>query len=145
MKKWSLLLVALMFSGCAHTPTDKAKQDAPAVKRELSAAVVAESIIKGKTTRDEIVAMFGPPNVVEKNTLLPSKEMLAKLKGPLPPIARTVEFWRYWTVPPVFKSKEVVTTNSTGMVFRLMIFMDENGVALDYLTEERKVDLNQSQ
>ncbi|HYS43749.1 MAG TPA: hypothetical protein VEM32_07180 [Geobacteraceae bacterium] len=146
MKKWCLLLVALIFSGCAHTNTEQAKQAAPAVKQEkaeLSAALVAETIVKGKTTREEIVAKFGPPNSVDKNTRLPSKEMLAKAKGPLPPIARTVEFWNYWTVPPTQELEKSAATGAKADVFRLMIFIDEKGVAVDYITEERKVDFTQ--
>jgi hypothetical protein len=146
MKKWCFLLVALIFSGCAHTGTEQAKQEGPVVtqeKPELSAALVAQTIIKGKTTKEEIVAKFGPPNSVVKNTRLPSKEMLAKAKGPLPPIARTVEFWHYWTVPPKNEMEKSAATGAKTNVFRVMIFMDENGVAVDYTTEEHKVDLSQ--
>lgn len=146
MKKWCVLLVALIFSGCAHPGTKQAKQEEPAVMQEkpqLSAALVAQTIIKGKTTKKEIAEKFGPPNAVAKNTLLPSKEMLAKLTTPLPPIARTVEFWHYWTVPPTKDGTIVGAADGKAKIFRLMIFLDENGVAVDYLTEDRMVDFQQ--
>lgn len=143
MKKLSLLLAVLTLFGCAHTAADQAKQASPAAKQELSAAAVTQTIVKGKTTREEIIAAFGPPNSVAKNTALPSKEMLAKAKGPLPPIARTVEFWNYWTVPPAQEVEKSAATGTSTDVFRLMIFMDANGVAVDYVTEEQKVDFVQ--
>ncbi len=143
MKKLCLLLALLISCGCAHTPSGQTKQAALPAKQELSAAAVTQTIVKGKTTREEIVAAFGPPNSVAKNTALPSKEMLAKAKGPLPPIARTVEFWNYWTVPPAQEVEKSAATGTSTNVFRLMIFMDANGVAVDYVTEERKVGFTQ--
>lgn len=157
MKKVCLLACCAVLSGCLHSAPGEEKKDlaapvapvapaAPAAaqgKPELSAALVEMTIIKGKTTKEEIVAKFGPPNSVVKNTRLPSKEMLAKAKGPLPPIARTVEFWNYWTVPPENEIEKSAATGATANVFRLMIFMDENGVAVDYVTEEQKLDLSQ--
>ncbi len=143
MKKLCLLLAILISCGCAHPAADQAKQAAPVAKQELSAALVAQTIVKGKTTKGEVVATFGPPKSVVKNTALPSKEMLAKAKGPLPPIARTVEFWNYWTVPPASEIEKAAATGAKADVFRLMIFMDEKGVAVDYVTEERKVDFIQ--
>lgn len=140
MKKFCFLLVVLISSGCAHVPPEQAKQESPVVKRELTAAAVTETIIKGKTTKDEIIARFGAPNSVEKNTRLPSKEMLAKIKGPLPPIARTVEFWNYWTAPQVKDGTTVGAVDGKAPIFRLMIFLDENGVAVDYLAAERTVE-----
>ena len=150
MKKLCLLLVLLISSGCAHTAPEQpkqaapeqAKQATPAPRPELTAALVAETIVKGKTTKKEIVDKFGLPNSVDKNTRLPSREMLAKIKGPLPPIARTVEFWNYWTVPPMKDGKIAGATDGKAPVFRLMIYIDENGVAVDYQTAERMVELS---
>lgn len=143
MKKLCLLLAILISCGCAHTPSEQAKPAAPVGRQELSASLVAETIIKGKTTKKDILAKFGPPNAVEKNTHLPPKEVLAKATAPLPPIARTVEFWKYWTVPPMQEVERSAATSSKADVFRLMIFFDENGVAVDYMTEGRKVDFAQ--
>lgn len=150
MKKLCLLLVVLISSGCAHTAPEQpkqaapeqAKQATPAPRPELSAALVAETIVKGKTTKEEIVDKFGLPNSVDKNTRLPSKEMLAKIKGPIPPIARTVEFWNYWTVPPVKDGTVAGSRDGKADIFRLMILIDENGVAVDYMTAERKADFS---
>ena len=148
MKKLCLVLAMLISCGCAHTANDQAKgavasaPSAPSARRELTAAAVAETIIKGKTTKEEIVAAFGRPNAVDKNDQLPPKEVLSKVKAPLPPVARTVEFWTYWNVPPEFKENAGARANTKGTVFRVMIFMDANGVAVDYLTESRVIDLN---
>jgi len=143
MKKLCLLLAVLIFSGCAHAPTEKAKQEAPAVRRELSAAAVAETIVKGKTTKKEVVAIFGPPNSIARNTRRPSKETLEKATEPLSSSDRTMEFWNYWTVPPLQVVSKIAATNGMMDVFRLMIYFDEKGVVVDYQAEDSKVNLAQ--
>ncbi len=148
MKRVSLLACCVVMSGCLHAAPVEVKKEGPAAaaqqaKPELSAALVEQTIIRGKTTTKEIVATFGPPNSIVKNTHLPSKEMLAKVKGPLPPIARTVEFWNYWTAPPSQDIERSAATDTPIGVFKVMIFIDENGVAVDYVSETSKVNFTQ--
>jgi hypothetical protein len=139
MKKRYLLLVVLLLSGCAHVTAER-----PAPSRtELSLTTVTRSIVKGKTTGKELIALFGPPNSVVKNDRLPTPEMLAKAKGPLPPIARTVEFWNYWTTPPEPELQRSTDTGSPVDVFRVLVFLDRQGVVVDYTAANARVTLAQ--
>lgn len=140
-KKFPLLLSALVLSGCLHAAPETAGKPAE-VKAPLGATYVEKTIVKGKTTKDEIVAALGVPNAITRNTALPTPEMLAKAKGPLPPIASTVEFWDYWTTPSPKELELATTAGRRPEIFRLRIFMNKDGVAVEYLTESRLVDLS---
>lgn len=140
MKKLCLLFSAVALSGCLHAPQ---KQAAPAPQpSQVSVALLEKTIVKGKTTKKEITAAFGAPNSVVPNSLLPAPEELAKAKGPLPPIARTTEFWHYWTTPSKKELERAAAGAVRPEVLRVMIFMDREGVAVDYLTETRALDFN---
>lgn len=143
MKKLCLLLSALVLNGCLHATPPQPAQKPALQKAPLSATLVERSIVKGKTTREEIAASLGAPNSVVSNKGLPSPEVLAKATAPLPPIARTVEFWHYWTTPSERELERAAVTGSKPKVFRLMLFMDKDGVAVDYLTETRELEFNQ--
>lgn len=125
MKRLSLLLFLLVFVGCAHGPSEKAKQ-------ELSPARVAETIVKGKTTKEQVLAAFGTPNTIDKNPRALPKDLLEKITVPMPPISRTVEFWNYWSATPAPGGIEEGKAN----VYRVMFYIDEKGVVVDYQAEE---------
>jgi len=146
MKRLSLLLLLTALTGCAHTAAEQTKPPLPVTgKAELSPASVPQLIIKGKTSKEELLARFGPPNSVTKNSRLPSAELLAKAKGELPPVARTVEFWNYWTMPTAQEVQRSAATGATTDVFRLLLFIDQDGVVADYLTETSKMSFSQEQ
>lgn len=149
MKRVCLLVCCAVLSGCIHSAPGEVKKDSatplPAVKQEkpdLSASLVEKSITKGKTTKGEITAVFGPPNAVEPNRRRPTKEMLANVKTELPPIAYTKEFWNYWKIsdlPAAEGGKEAQSTKK--QVFRVIILFDDNDIAVDYQTSESTVDM----
>lgn len=143
MKKLCLLLSALVLNGCLHAaPSQPVAKPAPP-KVQLTATLVEQTIIKGKTTKEEITAKLGIPNSVAPNTFLPPAEKLAKVKADeLPPIARTLEFWHYWTTPSQKEMELAVNTGKQPEVLRLMIFIGKDGVVQDYLTETRSLDFN---
>ncbi|MBU5637975.1 hypothetical protein KOM00_14695 [Geomonas sp. Red69] len=140
MKKVCLLLSALLLNGCLHPSpqSHQAAQAAPAARPYLTPELVAQTITKGKTTKDEIVARLGAPNSVLKNERLPTAEQIAKAKQPLPPVAYTVEFWNYWNTSG--EIEKAMVAGSSAEVYRLVVFMDKNGVAVDYAGEMRKVE-----
>lgn len=60
MKKLSfLLLVCVFMMGCASTE--------PAQKSNLTVGMVKTKIVKGQTTQNEILEVFGAPNIVTQN------------------------------------------------------------------------------
>jgi len=59
MKKESLILIlVLILSGCATAPKVS----------NLNQSTVEKSIVKGKTTKQEVLNIFGAPNVTTKQT-----------------------------------------------------------------------------
>lgn len=134
MKRICLLICCGILGGCFHSPQAQLKKDAPAAARadvekpQLSPSLVERTIVKGKTTKKELIAALGAPSSVEKNSRQLTAEQLAKAKGPLPPVARTREFWRYWSLMPGSAG------NEGSDVLNLLVFLDDNDVAVDYLT-----------
>jgi hypothetical protein len=136
MKKLCLLLVVLISCGCAHTPPEKAKLAAPAAKPELSAALVNEAIVKGKTSRDELVAKLGPPNSVERNPnplpKLTDPEKIQKVEKlkqemKIPPQIFAVETWNYWKISGGIRT------------FLVEFYLDTDGVVQDYKITDKAV------
>jgi len=63
MKKGLIVLFAafLFLSGCAQNETEKIE------KSNLTAGMVKKTIIEGVTTQNEILEVFGAPNIITKN------------------------------------------------------------------------------
>lgn len=138
MKRAYLLMLTALLGGCLHASPEAAKKEtmqaptaAAPTKPELSAALVEASIVKGKTTTKELAAALGAPILVQKNEKRLPEELLSSVKVPLPPIARTKEFWRYRSNP--YKRDG----SFEQRVFSVMVFVDDNDVAVDYLTEDQ--------
>ncbi|MCM2356893.1 MAG: hypothetical protein NDI77_01980 [Geobacteraceae bacterium] len=154
MKRVCLLACCAVMSGCAHPATVEMKKEPLPVageqkqqekpgpyvrkvkKQEISAALVEKTIIKGKTTKQEIVEKLGPPNGVSVNFRRPSKEEMSTNAEPSLN-DRTAEFWNYWTAPPM----EALKISGPIKIFRLTVCFDDNGVALDYQAGESTVDI----
>lgn len=154
MKRVCILACCAVLGGCMHSAPVEVKKEpsipaaelkkpeltGPRVKQEkpeLSAVLVEKTIIKGKTTKQEILAKLGAPNSVADNLRRPSKETTAEDAAQLTPIDRAVEFWNYWTVPPM----EALGRSGSFQIFRLTIYFDDKGVAVDYQAAESTVNL----
>ncbi len=63
MKKALIVLfsVFLLFTGCAENKIEQTE------KSNLTAGMVKKTIIKGVTTQNEILKVFGAPNIITKN------------------------------------------------------------------------------
>jgi len=133
MKKFCLLAFVLISSGCMHAAPASVKQGAPAARPELSASLVSEAIVKGKTTKEEIVATFGPPNSVEKHPYHVPKITAPGFKMEIPPAMMAVETWNYW------KPSKVSAENVVQRVLLVKVHIDETGKALDYEISEKEV------
>jgi hypothetical protein len=57
-----LVLTCLFLLGCAEV-----KPDQPLQKSNLTAGMVKKQIIRGVTTQDEIMRVFGAPNIITKS------------------------------------------------------------------------------
>ncbi|HEK86759.1 MAG TPA: hypothetical protein ENO29_10480 [Candidatus Aminicenantes bacterium] len=58
-----LLLFAYLFSACATFP----KNEMTPQQSNLTVGMIKSKIIKGQTTQDEILKLFGAPNIITKN------------------------------------------------------------------------------
>ncbi len=137
MKRVCLLACCAILSGCMHSAPGEVKKEpaAPAAKQEkpeLSAALVEKSIVKGKTTRDELVASLGAPNSVLKHPYHVPKVNTPGTKLQIPPEMIAVETWNYWKV--------------VGMDMPLLVefYIDETGVILDYRVTDKAATAKES-
>lgn len=143
MKRIQWLMMSVLLGGCLHAaPEATTKSAAPATatataavekRPRLSAALVQKSIVKGKSTTKELAGVLGVPNYVEPNRHRPSKEILAKMPTPILPAVAAKEFWKYRTDP--YKAEGSLQPR----IFSVMLFVDDNGVVLDYLTDEHEL------
>ncbi len=146
MKRIYLLACCIVMSGCMHAaPIEKRvepnkESPAPAVKQErtpLSQFNVENVVIKGKTTKDEILANFGMPNSINPNQRRRYIETPKNNVANIPIMDYAAEFWLYWTPPPLDQLKKT----NRGMLFRVTFYFDNKGVVLDYMIEDSKIIL----
>ncbi len=130
MKKLCLLLTVLVSCGCAHTSPEQSKRVSATGRPDLSAALVTETIVKGKTTKKEILAKLGAPNSVARNAGRPANQTPAKDGEP-------AETWNYWTAPPA----EALQKSGQIKIFRLTVYFDSKDVALDYRAGESTLNI----
>lgn len=64
MKKIFLLLVAITVIGCSNTQTDVV----PTQKSNLTVGMVKSKVVEGKSTQNDIIELFGAPNLVTTNS-----------------------------------------------------------------------------
>ncbi|BET59084.1 hypothetical protein [Geobacter sp. 60473] len=91
-------------------------------------------IQKGKTTQQDILSLFGPPQTTRKQTI-PKSDGAAQVN--LPVHLTAVETWSYWShntegtavVVPFYAQ---TTTKSSNYI--LTVFFDESGTVIDYQT-----------
>ena len=85
MKRVCLLACCcVVLSGCMHAAPVEVKQPTPQ-KLELTVTNVEKELVKGKSTREDLVAKFGPPNSVVRNPNYVPKLNVPGMKLTIPP------------------------------------------------------------
>lgn len=119
MNRFAVLVIGiflLLFSGCASVQ--------PIQKGNLTPGMAKTKIIKGQTTQNEILEVFGAPNIVTKNK-------------------SGYEVWTYDKVSVETGTSDVYgtiliaggvgsRTSTSTRTFTLMIEFDENSVVKDF-------------
>jgi len=118
MKKYLVILfiISLAIAGCASVQ--------PVQNGNLTPGMAKTTIIKGKTTQNEILTVFGAPNIVTKNK-------------------SGNEIWTYDKMSVESGASEVygtaivvggvgVRSSTSARSFTLMIEFDENDIVKDY-------------
>lgn len=64
MKKILFILLTLVIVGCSNNTT----MIEPEQKSNLTVGMIKTKIIEGKTTQDEVLKLFGAPNIITTNS-----------------------------------------------------------------------------
>lgn len=129
MKKLACLLVLLTMIGCGfsrHIGNDNLKPE------------LVTQIVKGKSTKQDILSLFGPPQTTSTRKLSADSNTTAKLPAHL----AATETWSYWShniegtavVLPFYAQ-----TNTKSSNYVVSIYFDDNGTVLDYSTTETRM------
>lgn len=116
-----MLCSIILLSSCAQFPKE---QQEPAQLSNLTFAIVKSKIVKGQTTQEEILKIFGSPNIITKNR-------------------NNDEVWNYSKMSyratsgednreGLFWSGSRAVSSTTTASFDLIITFDENDVVIDY-------------
>lgn len=117
----SILIIGIsMFISCATFP----KEQEPAQSSNLTFGVVKSQIAKGKTTQEEILKIFGSPNIITKNKDNDEVWNYSRMSY------KTSEGSDGGTV--IFWSGSRAMTTATTASFDLIIIFDKNDVVIDY-------------
>jgi len=113
------ILLALSFTGCSNNTTVEPKQ-----KSNLTVGMIKSKVIKGQTTQDEIMRIFGAPNMVTKNR--DNDEVWSYNKMSVD----AAEQKKHASLFIIGKSS--ATESRTTSSFDWIITFDENDVVKDY-------------
>lgn len=94
--------------------------EGPAERSNLTIGVVKSKIVKGETTQDEILKLFGSPNLVSKNKS--NREVWSYNKMSVEQKAGSTDFF----------AGQRASQSSSSRSFDLIITFDDNDVVLDY-------------
>lgn len=94
--------------------------EGPAEKSNLTMGVVKSRIIKGETTQDEILKLFGSPNLVSKNKS--NREVWSYNKMSVEQKAGSTDFF----------AGQRASQSSSSRSFDLIITFDEKDIVADY-------------
>jgi hypothetical protein len=112
----SLLLLVVLIGGCASVQ--------PAEKGNLTPGMAKTKIIKGQTTQNEILEVFGAPNIVTKNKS--GNEVWTYDKASIETGTSDV----YGTI--IIAGGVGSRTSTSARTFTLMIEFDDKGIVKDY-------------
>ena len=62
-----LIICTAFLFGCAHTSSVSTAPEQSSQRSNLTPGMVQTKIIKRETTKNEILEIFGPPNIITKN------------------------------------------------------------------------------
>lgn len=112
----SLFLLAILIGGCASVQ--------PIQKGNLTPGMAKTKIIKGQTTQNEILEVFGAPNIVTKNKS--GNEVWTYDKASVETGTSDV----YGTI--IIAGGVGSRTSTSARTFTLMIEFDDKGIVKDY-------------
>ena len=115
-----VLLTSLLILSLSACNSYKYGTDSAAEKSNLTMGIVKSKVIKGNTTQDEVLKLFGSPNLVSKNKS--NREVWSYNKMSVENKAGSTDFF----------AGQRASQSSSSKSFDLIITFDENDVVLDY-------------
>lgn len=115
-----LILTGFLIIGLTSCNSYKYGTDGTAEKSNLTMGVVKSKIFKGSTSQDEILKLFGSPNLVSKNKS--NREVWSYNKMSVEQKAGSTDFF----------AGQRASQSSSSRSFDLIITFDEKDVVLDY-------------
>lgn len=115
-----LIGLSLLIIGLSSCNSYKYGTEGPAERSNLTIGVVKSKIVKGETTQDEILKLFGSPNLVSKNKS--NREVWSYNKMSVEQKAGSTDFF----------AGQRASQSSSSRSFDLIITFDDNDVVLDY-------------
>ncbi|HAL50901.1 MULTISPECIES: hypothetical protein [Sphingobacterium] len=117
---YKLLLSGLLILSLSACQSYKYGSEGPTEKSNLTMGVVKSRIIKGETTQDEILKLFGSPNLVSKNKS--NREVWSYNKMSVEQKAGSTDFF----------AGQRASQSSSSRSFDLIITFDEKDIVADY-------------
>jgi len=115
-----VLLIGLLTLSLSSCNSYKYGADSSATKSNLTMGVVKSKIIKGTTTQDEILKLFGSPNLVTKNKS--NLEVWSYNKMSVEQKAGSTDFF----------AGQRASQSSSSKSFDLIITFNDQDVVVDY-------------
>ena len=117
---YKILTSAFLILSLSACNSYKYGTEGNAQKSNLTMGVVKSQLIKGKTTQDEVLKLFGAPNLVSKNKS--NNEVWSYNKMSVENKAGSTDFF----------AGQRASQSSSSRSFDLIITFDTNDVVMDY-------------
>lgn len=117
---YKILLSGLLILSFAACNSYKYGTEGTAEKSNLTMGVVKSKVVKGQTTQDEILKLFGSPNLVSKNKS--NREVWSYNRMSVENKAGSTDFF----------AGQRASQSTSSRSFDLIITFDENDVVADY-------------
>ena len=117
---YKLLLSGLLILSLSACQSYKYGSEGPTEKSNLTMGVVKSRILKGETTQDEILKLFGSPNLVSKNKS--NREVWSYNKMSVEQKAGSTDFF----------AGQRASQSSSSRSFDLIVTFDEKDIVADY-------------
>ena len=117
---YKTLLSGLLILTLGACSSYKYGTEGTAEKSNLTIGVVKSKVVKGETTQDEILKLFGSPNLVSKNKS--NREVWSYNKMSVEHKAGSTDFF----------AGQRASQSSSSKSFDLIITFDENDIVADY-------------
>lgn len=119
MKKILLVLSFIfLLSGCSNNSV------IPTQKSNLTVGMIKSKVVKGQTTQNEILSLFGAPNLITKNKK--SNEVWGYNKMSVQASSSSSSSW--FLLSSSASAQGAATTNT----FDFIVTFDSNDIVLDY-------------